>query len=102
MARSGYSYGHHAAMTSSYPKRIFLSAVTSELKSYRDAIAGDLRLPHVDVKVQEDFVNGGGTTLEKIDDYIRISDAVVHLIGDALALLRAMKMPGRCANGIPT
>jgi hypothetical protein len=33
--------------------------------------------------VQEDFVNSGGTTLEKLDEYIAQCDGVVHLIGDA-------------------
>ncbi len=64
-------------------KRIFLSAVTSEFGSYRPEMAGRLNRPNVDVKVQEDFLVSGGTTLEKLDDYIRQCDAVIHLVGDA-------------------
>ncbi len=64
-------------------KQIFLSAVSAEFRSYRDLLASDLNGPHLDVKVQEDFVVTGGTTLEKLDAYIQGCDAVVHLIGDA-------------------
>ena len=39
--------------------------------------------PNLDVAVQEDFGVGGGTTLEKLDTYIRHCDAVIHLIGKA-------------------
>jgi hypothetical protein len=35
----------------------------------------------VEVKVQEDFKNLGGDTLDKLDVYIKHCDAVVHLIG---------------------
>jgi len=64
-------------------KHIFLSAVSAEFRSYRDLLASDLNGPHLDVKVQEDFVVTGGTTLEKLDAYIQGCDAVLHLIGDA-------------------
>lgn len=64
-------------------KHIFLSAVSAEFRSYRILLAEDLTRPNLDVKVQEDFIAGGGTTLEKLDDYIRLCDAVVHLIGYA-------------------
>jgi tetratricopeptide (TPR) repeat protein len=64
-------------------KQIFLSAVSAEFRSYRDLLASDLNGPHLDVKVQEDFVVTGGTTLEKLDTYIQGCDAVLHLIGDA-------------------
>lgn len=64
-------------------KQIFLSAVSAEFRSYRDLLATDINGPHLDVKVQEDFIVTGGTTLEKLDTYIRGCDAVLHLIGDA-------------------
>jgi tetratricopeptide (TPR) repeat protein len=64
-------------------KQIFLSAVSAEFRSYRDLLASDLNGPHLDVKVQEDFVVTGGTTLEKLDAYIQGCDAILHLIGDA-------------------
>jgi hypothetical protein len=64
-------------------RRLFLSCVTSEFGSYRELLTGDLKRPTLEVKVQEDFVVSGGTTLEKLDDYIRACDGVIHLIGDA-------------------
>ena len=64
-------------------KKLFLSAVSSEFVSYRNLLAADLKRPDLDVAVQEDFVVGGGTTLHKLDTYIRHCDAVIHLIGKA-------------------
>ncbi len=64
-------------------KKLFLSAVSSEFESYRQLLAKDLKRPTLDVAVQEDFVTSGGSTLEKLDDYIRSCDGVVHLIGKA-------------------
>jgi tetratricopeptide (TPR) repeat protein len=62
--------------------RIFLSTVSAEFRSYRDALRHDLERPNVTVKVQEDFVATGTETLDKLDDYIRQCDAVIHLTGD--------------------
>src|SRR5438094_554018 len=64
-------------------KKLFLSAVSSEFEAYRTLLAGDLRRPTLDVHVQEDFIVTGGSTLQKLDDYIRSCDGVVHLIGKA-------------------
>ena len=64
-------------------KKLFLSAVSSEFESYRQLLAGDLKRPTLDVAVQEDFVVSGGSTLEKLDDYIKACHGVVHLIGKA-------------------
>ncbi|MBK8338332.1 MAG: tetratricopeptide repeat protein [Sterolibacteriaceae bacterium] len=61
---------------------IFLSTVTAEFRSYRDALRRDLDRPNVTVKVQEDFIASGSETLDKLDDYIRQCDAVIHLVGD--------------------
>src|SRR5437870_1585864 len=62
--------------------QIFLSCVTDEFGSYRDALRRQLDRPNVSVKVQEDFIATGGGTLDKLDDYIRDCDAVIHLAGD--------------------
>jgi tetratricopeptide (TPR) repeat protein len=62
--------------------RIFLSTVSAEFRSYRDALRHDLERPNVTVKVQEDFIATGTETLDKLDDYIRQCDAVIHLTGD--------------------
>jgi len=63
-------------------KRLFLSCATSEFGSYRELLTGDLKRPTLEVKVQEDFTVTGGTTLEKLDKYIKVCDGVIHLIGD--------------------
>ncbi|MFI5460612.1 MAG: hypothetical protein ACHRXM_34795 [Isosphaerales bacterium] len=70
-------------MSSLPHRRLFLSCATSEFGSYRELLTGDLKRPTLEVKVQEDFGVAGGTTLEKLDEYIRACDGVIHLIGDA-------------------
>lgn len=62
--------------------RIFLSTVSDEFHAYRDRLRHDLTRPNVEVKVQEDFKDLGGVTLEDLDAYIRACDAVIHLVGD--------------------
>jgi hypothetical protein len=64
-------------------KKLFLSAVSREFLSYRELLTGDLKRPTLEVAVQEDFIVTGGSTLEKLDDYIRACDGIVHLIGKA-------------------
>lgn len=63
--------------------KLFLSAVSSELESYRRLLAQDLKRDTLDVAEQEHFTASGGLTLEKLDDCIRACDGVVHLIGKA-------------------
>ncbi len=62
--------------------KIFLSTVSDEFRRYRDQLRGDLTRHNVEVKVQEDFKDLGGDTLDKLDVYIAHGDAVVHLVGD--------------------
>jgi hypothetical protein len=62
--------------------RIFLSAVSDEFREYRGLLRSDLTRHNVEVKVQEDFKDYGGTTLDKLDLYIAECDAVIHLVGD--------------------
>ncbi len=64
-------------------KKLFLSAVSREFLAYRDLLTGDLKRPTLDVAVQEDFIVTGGSTLAKLDDYIRACDGIIHLIGKA-------------------
>ena len=61
---------------------VFLSTVSDEFRAYREQLLHDLTRPDVSVKVQEDFKDLGGGTLDKLDVYIAYCDAVVHLIGD--------------------
>lgn len=62
--------------------RLFLSAVTDEFRSYRDALRGQLQRPNVVVHIQEDFIATGTPTLDKLDAYIEQCEAVIHLVGD--------------------
>jgi hypothetical protein len=62
--------------------RVFLSAVSDEFRPYRDQLRSDLTRHNVEVKVQEDFKDLGGDTLDKLDTYIAHCDAVVHLVGE--------------------
>jgi len=73
----------HEGIMNSPGLRLFLSIVSNEFRSYRELLTGDLHGPNLEVKVQEDFGVTGNTTLEKLDDYIRVCDAIVHLVGDA-------------------
>ncbi len=71
-------YGRRASMAIS----VFLSTVSDEFRAYRDQLVHDLTRHNVAVKVQEDFKDLGGDTLDKLDVYIAHCDAVVHLLGD--------------------
>jgi Domain of unknown function (DUF4062) len=62
--------------------KIFLSTVSDEFRAYRDQLRADLTRHNVEVKVQEDFKDYAGVTLDKLDVYISACDAVVHLVGD--------------------
>jgi tetratricopeptide (TPR) repeat protein len=62
--------------------KIFLSTVSDEFGRHRDRLRADLTRHNVEVKVQEDFKDLGGDTLDKLDVYISHCDAVVHFIGD--------------------
>ncbi|MGB8191995.1 MAG: FxSxx-COOH system tetratricopeptide repeat protein [Chitinophagaceae bacterium] len=70
---------------------IFISCVSDEFGHFRDAIRRDLSRPNLDTKIQEDFVAYGGATLEKLNDYIRHCEAVIHFAGD---------MTGSMANAL--
>jgi hypothetical protein len=84
--------------------RIFLSAVSSEFESVRDALAADLGAREALVRVQGNFRQeaAADTTLRKLHDYIRDCNAVVCIIGkrsgafprsDAAAAFKAMLPP---------
>jgi tetratricopeptide (TPR) repeat protein len=66
--------------------KVFLSCVSTEFKSYRLKLAnqlGALKDHPCEVRVQEDFQQGGFTLLDKLADYIRECDLVIQLAGDA-------------------
>ena len=60
---------------------LFLSCVTNELGTYRTELQKGLSRKNVTVKIQEDFIASGTLTLDKLDDYIRSCDAVIHIVG---------------------
>jgi hypothetical protein len=62
--------------------RLFISCVSGEFGSYRDALRHALTRPNVEVKIQEDFKALGGDTLHMLEDYIEQCEAIVHFIGD--------------------
>ena len=62
--------------------KVFLSTVSDEFGAYREQLRKDLARHNVEVKVQEDFKDLGGDTLDKLDVYIAHCDCVVHLVGD--------------------
>ena len=76
---------------------LFLSTVSDEFRSYRDALSTVLKRPNVDIHVQEDFIPTGTETLDKLDGYITRCDAVIHLAGDmtgawaSMATLQALR-----------
>ncbi len=66
----------------SAPGGILVSAVTSEFRAARDVVASDLRANRFEVTVQEDLGQEGGTTLDKLEEYIhQRCRAVVCIVG---------------------
>lgn len=63
--------------------RIFISCVTAEFGAYRVEIAKYLRRANCEVKTQEDFSQVPEDTIQKLNDYIRECDGVVHIIGES-------------------
>jgi len=62
--------------------RLFLSTVSSEFGEFRQKLAGYLSCPHRGIVIQEGLSSRGTPTLMVLDDHIRESDVVVHVIGD--------------------
>jgi hypothetical protein len=62
--------------------RLFISAVSRELKSCRAEVARVLRRKELEIRDQEHFRQGPATLLEQLADYIRKCDAVILLVGD--------------------
>lgn len=60
---------------------VFLSAVTSEFGRARQETTDTLAAKHFEVKVQEQFEQGGDTLLKQIHDYIHSCQAVVAIVG---------------------
>ncbi len=66
--------------------KVFLSCVSSEFRSYRLKLAnqlGTLKGEPYEVKVQEDFEQGGFMPLDKPADYIHECDLSIQPVRDA-------------------
>src|SRR5580700_4873713 len=61
--------------------RIFISAVSGELKFYRSEVARVLRRKELEIRDQEHFRQGPATLLEQLAAYIQKCDAVILLVG---------------------
>ena len=77
---------------------IFLSAVSGQFKDCRDALRDDLEAVGAEVKVQENFQQGSGTLLEKLEHYIADCDRVIALVGSAYG---AQPDPSTLPEGTP-
>lgn len=62
--------------------RVFISAVSHELKSCRQELARVLRKKELEVRDEEHFRQGGATLIEQLRAYIQQCDAVICLVGD--------------------
>ena len=62
--------------------KLFLSCVSDEFGSYREALRHALTHRRVEVKIQEDFKLAGVDTLAMLEDYIPSCNVVIHFIGD--------------------
>jgi hypothetical protein len=63
--------------------RVFISCVSKEFRTCRQQLRSALQSPIREIKVQEDFIDGGKSLLELLDDYISRCHAVIHLIGSS-------------------
>src|SRR4051794_28548479 len=61
---------------------LFISCVSDEFGQYRDVLRKGLSRPNLTTKIQEDFIAYGSATREKLDEYIRQCEAVIHICGD--------------------
>ncbi len=66
--------------------KVFLSAVTAQFKSCRDALASDLRSIGCEVVVQEDLQQHPRTLLEKLQRDVDRCDRVIAIVGDAFGI----------------
>ncbi len=60
---------------------VFLSGVSDEFRADREQLRVDFTRHNIHVKEQDEFKDLGRGTLAKLDEYIVLSDAVVHLVG---------------------
>lgn len=81
--------------------KLFLSCVSAEFGDYREVLRRNLTNPYVEVKIQEDFKNSAGATLEMLAQYIAACDVVIHFVGDMSGLLPAPSSVDDLLNNRP-
>ena len=81
--------------------KLFLSCVSTEFGDYREVLRRNLTNPYVEVKIQEDFKNSAGATLEMLAQYIAACDVVIHFVGDMSGLLPAPSSVDDLLNNRP-
>jgi tetratricopeptide (TPR) repeat protein len=64
------------------PLSLFISSVTEEFGPLRQPMRDALTTRQVGIDIQEDFNASGTPTLDKLDDYVRACEVVVHFVGD--------------------
>lgn len=82
--------------------QLFLSCVSAEFRHYREVLRHNLSQTNLTVQIQEDFIAGGTTTLEKLDLYIQSCDAVIHLVGDGVGALAKDRSLSYLLGAYPT
>jgi hypothetical protein len=84
--------------------RVFLSAVSSEFGSARDALGASLRSRDMLIRVQSDFRQqaAADTTLRKLHNYIRDCSAVVCVIGKRSGAMPSVAAAARFADMLPS
>src|SRR5215469_15212127 len=84
--------------------RVFLSAVTSEFGTARDAVANDLQARDLQLRVQRSFRQkpGADTLLRLLHDYIRECSAVVYVIGTRSGACPSLAEAAEFAHLLPS
>ena len=67
--------------------KLFISAVSAELAEYRTEVARVLKRKGLEFEIQENFNQGPGLLLEKLETYIKKCDAVIFIIGNQLGAI---------------
>jgi len=63
--------------------KIFISAVSAQFKDCRNQLRSDLTARGHVVRVQEDFQQGPGTLLQRLEEYVAECNCVIIIVGNA-------------------
>ena len=78
-------------MTKDGTLRVFVSAVSDELESYRRKVVDVLHRKQLEVRDQEHFSQGPATLIERLRDYIQQCDVLIALVGERCGAFPADK-----------